>query len=94
MLILPTEVRRDVTTTRVSERGQVVIPKTIRDQLGIKRGQVLEVEESEGAVVMRPKASRPAKRPRRWEDWRGVLEGTNALQELTEEHRREIDAGR
>ena len=81
-------------TTRVSERGQVVIPKAIRDRLGIKRGQVLEVAESDGAVVMRPKASRPAKRPRRWQDWRGVLEGTGALQDLMEEHERELEADR
>ena len=42
-------------TTRISERGQVVIPKEIREQLGLERGQLLEVEESEGAILMRPR---------------------------------------
>lgn len=29
--------------TRVSEKGQVVIPKEIRDKLGLKKGTVLKV---------------------------------------------------
>ena len=47
-----------MTTTRISERGQVVIPKEIRGQLGLERGQVLEVEEWEGAILMRPRMCR------------------------------------
>jgi len=38
--------------TRVSERGQVTIPKKIRKRLGIRPGQVLEVDEERGRVVM------------------------------------------
>ena len=37
--------------TRVSERGQITIPKAVRDRLGIRPGQVLEVREQDGAVV-------------------------------------------
>ncbi len=37
--------------TRVSERGQITIPKAIRERLGIRPGQVLEVREQDGAVV-------------------------------------------
>ena len=81
-------------TTRVSERGQVVIPKAIRDRLGIKRGQVLDVEESDGAVLMRPKTRSQSGVPKRWEDWGGILKGTGALQDLEAEHRREIRRGR
>ena len=80
-----------MTTTRVSERGQVVIPKSIRERLGIQRGQVLEVTELEGAILMRPQKGRPASAPGRWEDWRGVLAGSGALQDLEAEHRREIE---
>ncbi len=37
--------------TRVSERGQITIPKAVRESLGIRPGQVLEVREQDGAVV-------------------------------------------
>ena len=37
--------------TRVSERGQITIPKAVRKRLGIRPGQVLEVREQDGAVV-------------------------------------------
>lgn len=37
--------------TRVTERGQITIPKRIRDRLGIRPGQVLEVREEDGRVV-------------------------------------------
>lgn len=35
----------------VSEKGQVTIPKRLRDELGIKPGQVLEVEREDGRLV-------------------------------------------
>jgi AbrB family looped-hinge helix DNA binding protein len=37
----------------VSQKGQVTIPKTLRDRLGIKAGQVLEFEERGGELVAR-----------------------------------------
>src|SRR4051794_41974530 len=40
--------------TRVSSKGQVVIPKSVRNALGIGLGAVLNVEALEGAVVLRP----------------------------------------
>jgi len=38
--------------TTVSEKGQVTIPKTLRVRLGIKPGQVLDVEEERGRLVV------------------------------------------
>ena len=81
-------------TTRVSERGQVVIPKPIRERLDIKRGQLLDVHEVDGAILMRPRARARFTEPVDWQDWGGVLKGTRALQELEEEHRREIERDR
>ncbi|CAN5196514.1 hypothetical protein BH18CHL2_BH18CHL2_09110 [soil metagenome] len=37
--------------TIVSEKGQVTIPKRLRDRLGIHPGQVLDFDESEGRLV-------------------------------------------
>jgi AbrB family looped-hinge helix DNA binding protein len=38
--------------TTVSEKGQVTIPKPLRSRLGIRSGQVLEVREERGRLVM------------------------------------------
>ncbi len=35
----------------VSEKGQVTIPKSLRDSLGIRPGQVLELDEEGGRLV-------------------------------------------
>ena len=37
----------------VSEKGQVTIPKSLRDRLGIKPGQALEFEAQRGKLVAR-----------------------------------------
>lgn len=37
--------------TIVSEKGQVTIPKPLRDRLGIRPGQVLDFEEERGRLV-------------------------------------------
>lgn len=41
----------------VSEKGQVTIPKRLRDRLGIRPGQVLEFEEEAGRLVARKRLS-------------------------------------
>jgi len=38
---------------RVSEKGQVTIPKRLRDRLGLRPGTVLDFEESGGRLVAR-----------------------------------------
>jgi AbrB family looped-hinge helix DNA binding protein len=37
--------------TRVTERGQITIPKRVRERLGIRPGQILEVREEDGRIV-------------------------------------------
>ncbi len=37
--------------SRVSEKGQVTIPKQLRDRLGIRAGAELEWEEQQGHLV-------------------------------------------
>lgn len=37
----------------VSEKGQVTIPKALRDRLGIRPGQVLDFDEDGGRLIAR-----------------------------------------
>ena len=37
--------------TTVSEKGQVTIPKPLRDRLGIRPGQMLDFREEQGRLV-------------------------------------------
>ena len=39
--------------TTVSEKGQITIPKRLRDRLGLRAGTVLDFEEEEGRIVGR-----------------------------------------
>ncbi|OOP55451.1 MAG: hypothetical protein AYP45_14755 [Candidatus Brocadia carolinensis] len=41
--------------SKVGQRRQVVIPKEICEDLGLKEGDFVEVKESKGAVLIRPK---------------------------------------
>ncbi len=40
---------------RMGKKGVVVIPKEIRDSLGLKEGSTLEVRVSENSIVITPK---------------------------------------
>jgi len=46
-------------TLLVSDRGQVTLPKRLRDRLALKAGSALVVEERDGALVLRPAAVTP-----------------------------------
>jgi AbrB family looped-hinge helix DNA binding protein len=39
--------------TTVSEKGQITIPKRLRDRLGLRAGTILDFEEEEGRIVGR-----------------------------------------
>lgn len=42
--------------TTIDRAGRLVIPKTIRDRLGLRGGEAVEVEETDGEIrVTRPK---------------------------------------
>lgn len=47
--------------TKISSRGQVVIPKDVRDRLKFDVGTPLEVIEQDGAVIFRRIGARKAK---------------------------------
>lgn len=58
--------------TLVSERGQVVIPKKIRDTIHLNKGDELEIEVRDDTIVLKPLRRFKAKK---WQDYAGIGEG-------------------
>ncbi len=58
-----------VYTAKVGERGQVTIPKEIRDRYGLRKGMTVEVELADGRVCLRKKVDIMAK----LEKYRGII---------------------
>ncbi|BBL47315.1 MULTISPECIES: AbrB/MazE/SpoVT family DNA-binding domain-containing protein [Metallosphaera] len=42
---------------KVHKKGIVVIPQSIRQELGIREGSRLELEVKDGVIILRPKVS-------------------------------------
>ncbi len=71
----------------VSEKGQVVIPKAVRDRLGIRPGQELEFLDERGKLVVRKvTAQDPVDRAY------GVLRLKRSVDRTLRELRGEVDA--
>jgi antitoxin PrlF len=66
----------------VSEKGQVTIPKPLRDRLGIRPGQVLEFRDDRGRLIA---TKAPTKDP--LASVYGILESRRSTDELIEELR-------
>ena len=55
-----------IDTTRVSEKGQIVIPKEVRDKLGLKAGSKLIIIATSDLMIIQ-KAELVGERMRAWE---------------------------
>ncbi|OGW16857.1 MAG: hypothetical protein A2X56_04055 [Nitrospirae bacterium GWC2_57_13] len=58
--------------TLMSERGQIVIPKKIRETIHLNKGDELEIEVRGETIVLRPLRRFKAKK---WQDYAGIGEG-------------------
>lgn len=58
--------------TLVSERGQVVIPKKIRETVHMDKGDELEIEVVGETIILKPIRRFKAKK---WRDYAGIGEG-------------------
>jgi len=75
-----------IPTTRVTEKGQVTIPKELRDEFGIGAGSEVDFERLDDAIVIRKTKSGPARGQRLVERLRGrgdVAMSTDEILALT-----------
>lgn len=71
--------------TTVTSKGQVTIPKKVRDFLGIEAGSSVDFEVTDAGVMLRPRRTRPH-RQSRFAKLRGtatVKMGTEEIMALT-----------
>ena len=71
----------------VSEKGQVTIPKAIRDRLGIRPGEVLDFGEDHGRLIAVKTVARDPV-----DEVYGILKLNRPTDELIAEMRGEVDA--
>lgn len=77
-------------TTTVSSKGQIVIPRQLRDKHRLISGVRLQITETDEGLVLSPvKRARASTRQSEWRALRGSAKATDALKEHLEEHRRE-----
>lgn len=77
--------------TRVSTKGQVVLPKAIRDKRGFGPGAELIVEERPEGILLRPA---PKAGATRYEDVRGSLGPVDRVVSIEEMHEGVLEEAR
>jgi AbrB family looped-hinge helix DNA binding protein len=71
----------------VSSKGQIVIPRDVREKLNLKQGTRVRVEVRDDLVELRPL---PREHARDWRRWRGSLRRMDVVKGLELEHAQEI----
>lgn len=72
-------------TATMSEKGWVVIPKEIRDKLGLKKGDRVRVMQHGKEIILTPVEKDPIAAGK------GMLRGGMSMKEFLKEKRRELD---
>lgn len=72
--------------TKLSSKGQVVLPKEVRDKLGLQPGATLRVVVSEGKIEIEPVSKKLIDR------LYGRFSGSNLVELLESGHAREISS--
>jgi len=72
--------------TQVSPKGQILIPKAIREKYGVKPGSKVQILEKSDNLVIKPAPEDPIA------EACGFLEGNFSLtEELRKEHKKELE---
>ncbi|MBS7455915.1 AbrB/MazE/SpoVT family DNA-binding domain-containing protein [Coralloluteibacterium stylophorae] len=68
----------------VAERGQITLPKAVRDALGLTKGSTLEVEIENGRIVLRKNVDDAVSRARGRFKLDGFASGDDAVRAVRE----------
>ncbi|HEX2164738.1 MAG TPA: AbrB/MazE/SpoVT family DNA-binding domain-containing protein [Thermoanaerobaculia bacterium] len=79
-------------TATISSKGQIVLPKQLRDEMELREGDRVEIAREGDRIVLRPLAA--SGEAGDWRRWRGTLSGSDALADHLREHREEVSAER
>jgi AbrB family looped-hinge helix DNA binding protein len=74
-------------TLKIDKAGRVILPKPIRDRLGLHAGSDLEIQETAGGIVLRPADRRPSlvKRGSFWVHTGEIPSGYDILKAIDED---------
>jgi AbrB family looped-hinge helix DNA binding protein len=74
-------------TLKIDKAGRVILPKPVRDRLGLRAGSELEIEETGGGVMLRPAERRPSliKKQGLWVHTGKVPAGFDVVQAIRED---------
>ena len=73
-------------TVKVSSKGQIAIPKAIREQLSLKAGVEMSIDVQGQTLIMRRASSTYPD----WRTLRGTSRGAGLLEARAEQRRREL----
>jgi AbrB family looped-hinge helix DNA binding protein len=72
-----------MTTAKISSKGQIAIPKAVRDRLNLKAGTEVVIDVQGEALVMK----RVIRELPNWRTMRGMAKGEGSLTKALEEER-------
>jgi len=73
--------------TTLSEKGQIVIPKEIREKLKLEKGNVFKIELKGNLIILRPTGK--MMKVKNWKELRGLLKGRYSTREFLEERQKD-----
>lgn len=72
----------------LSSKGQIVVPKTLREKAGLVKGTKLRIEMEGNRIILEPVSEKDGDKD--WRKYRGILRGTRAVADHLEEHIQEV----
>ncbi len=73
--------------TTLSKKGQVVIPKKIREKLNLEKGNVFEIELRDNLIILKPAGK--TMKVTNWKELRGLLKGKYSTRQFLEERQKD-----
>jgi AbrB family looped-hinge helix DNA binding protein len=79
-------------TLKIDKAGRVILPKPIRDRLGLHAGSDLEIQETAGGIVLKPADRRPSlvKRGSFWVHTGEIPPGYDILKAIDEDREEQM----